>query len=130
VIVVDASVLATALGDNDEDGAKARAALTGETLWAPEIIDLEVASVWRGQLRAGQLTEQRARQALADLADVELTRAPHQPLMDRIWELRGNLSTYDAAYVALAEELEATLLTGDRRLSRAPGLRCEVAVLA
>jgi hypothetical protein len=108
-----ASVLATALGDNHEDGARARSALAGETLWAPEIIDLEV-----------------TRQALDDLADIPLTRPSHQPWMGRICELRPDLSSYDAAYVALAEALEAALLTGDLRLARAHGPRCDIAVFS
>jgi len=129
VIVVDASILAAALGDDGSDGERARGHLTGERLFAPELIDLEVASVWRRAVRAGRLGGRRARQALADLATLPLARAPHQPLMSRIWELRDNLTPYDAAYIALAEALETPLLTADRRLARAPGAHCEIKLL-
>lgn len=84
---------------------------------------------WRRQLIAGWLDESGAQQALDDLAALNLVRAPHLPLMPRIWELRDNLTPYDAAYVALAEALGATLLTADARSTRAPGLRCEVELL-
>ncbi len=130
MIVVDASVVASALGDDGADGDHARASLAGERLFAPELIDLEVASTWRRALRAGRLSNERALRALADLAALPLARAPHRPLMARIWELRDNLTTYDAAYVALAEALEARLLTADRGLTRAPGVRCEVTLLS
>ena len=130
MIVVDASVIATGLGDDGTDGQRARAAFEREQLFAPELIDLEVASVWRRAARAGQLSEQRARQALADLADLPLARAPHGPLMRRIWELRENLTPYDAAYVALAEALEIPLVTADQRLADAPGIACEMSVLS
>ena len=129
MIVIDASVVASALGDDGADGEHARASLAGERLFAPELIDLEVASTWRRALRAGRLSNERALRALADLAALPLARAPHRPLMARIWELRDNLTLYDAAYVALAEALEARLLTADRRLARAPGVRCEVTLL-
>ncbi len=129
MIVVDASVVASALGDDGADGEDARTSLAGERLFAPELIDLEVASTWRRALGAGRLSNERALRALADLAALPLARAPHRPLMARIWELRDNLTLYDAAYVALAEALEARLLTADRRLTRAPGVRCEVTLL-
>lgn len=125
MIVIDASVLATALGDDGPDGAEARARIRGEDLTAPEIIDLEVTSVWRRTLS----DQRRAALALADLADIPLRRAPHLPLLERCWQLRHNLTPYDAAYVALAEILETPLLTADRRLARANGIRCDVKVL-
>jgi predicted nucleic acid-binding protein len=127
VIVVDASVLATALSDDGSDGERLRTRLDAESvLCAPEIVDLEVAMAWRRQLVAGWLDEHGAQQALNDLATLNLVRAPHLPLMPRIWDLRDNLTPYDAAYVALAEALDATLLTADAKSTRAPGLRCEV----
>jgi predicted nucleic acid-binding protein len=129
VIVVDASVVATALGDDGSDGQRARASFAGEQLCAPELIDIEVASVWRRVARTGGLSSQRAAQALADLADLPLARAPHGPLMVRIWELRENLTPYDAAYIALAEALESPFLTADERLAQAPGIACAVEVL-
>lgn len=129
MIVVDASIVATALGDDGSDGERARSRLAGERLAAPELIDLEVASVWRRAARAGRLEGRRARQALADLADLPLERASHLPLLSRIWELRDNHTPYDAAYVALAEALGASLLTADRRVARAPGAGCKIDLL-
>lgn len=129
MIVVDASVLAPALGDDGPDGDLARSHLRAGRPFAPELIDIEVASVWRRAARSGRLADRRASQALSDLAEFPLTRAPHEALMPRIWDLRENLTPYDAAYVALAEALEVPLLTADRRLSRAPGLQCEVRLI-
>jgi predicted nucleic acid-binding protein len=130
VIVVDASVLAPALAYDIPAGDATRKRLAGEEhLFAPEIVDLELAAVWRSALRAGRLGEARSQQALDDLAALRLVRIAHQPLMPRIWELRHNLTPYDAAYVALAEALDATLLTADGRSTRAPSLRCEIELL-
>ncbi len=78
---------------------------------------------------SGGLEERRSAQALADLSALPLRRAPHLPLLPRIWELRQNVTAYDAAYVALAEVLESALATADRRLDRADGVRCEIEVL-
>jgi len=129
VIVVDASVLAVALADDGQDGDHARARLRREQLTAPGLVDLEVASVWRRQIRDGAMDARRAALALADLAALPLRRAAHQPLLARCWELRDNLTIYDASYVALAEALEVTLLTGDGRLARSTGPRCPIEVL-
>jgi predicted nucleic acid-binding protein len=126
VIVIDASVLATALGDDGNDGDGVRERLRGEELAAPEIVDLEVTSVWRRTLT----DERRAILALADLADLPLVRASHLPLLPRCWELRHNLTPYDAAYVALAEALDVALVTADGHLARASGIRCAVDVLS
>ena len=76
------------------------------------------------------MPERRARLALADLVDLPLTRAPHAALLERCWQLRSNLTPYDAAYVALAEAFDCPLLTADVRLSRATGPRCHVEVLS
>jgi predicted nucleic acid-binding protein len=76
--------------------------------------------------RAGRMATERAVQALVDLAVMPVARVSHTPFLGRIWDLRDNLSCYDAAYVALAETMEAPLLTADARLSRAPGIRCDV----
>lgn len=126
MIVVDASVVAAALIDAGPEGAQLRARLVGDRLAAPELIDLEVASVVRRRCAAGLLDVPRAEQALDDLLALPIERAPHRPLLPRCWELRHNLTVYDAAYVALAEILEATLVTGDERLGRAAGLRCAI----
>lgn len=130
MIVVDASVAATALLDDDADGAVVRARLRGSELGAPELIDLEVLSVIRRLLAAGQITETRATQARSDLEDLPILRAPHRPLLGRCWELRDNLSAYDAAYVALAEALNSTFVTGDARLARSPGPTCDIELLS
>lgn len=130
MIVVDASVVATALLDDGDDGAAVRRRLAGERLAAPELLDLEVLSVVRRLSAAGAVSPERAAQAVDDLADLPLRRAAHRPLLARAWELRHNLTPYDAAYVALAEELGVSLLTGDQRLAAAPGPRCPVELLA
>jgi predicted nucleic acid-binding protein len=129
VLVVDASILAVALADDGPDGDTARARLRGETLAAPQLLDLEVTSVLRRQRRAGLLDERRSNLALADLASLRLRRASDVPLLFRCWELRENLTIYDAAYVALAEALDCTLLTGDMGLARAVGPTCQFEVL-
>jgi predicted nucleic acid-binding protein len=128
VLVVDASVLVVALADDGTDGDQARARLRGERLAAPELLDVEVASVLRRQVRLGATAPRRADLALADLAAAPLARAPHQPLLGRCWELRDNLTIYDATYVSLAEALGVALLTGDARLARATGPRCHIEV--
>lgn len=130
MIVVDASVVAVALADDGRYGDIARARLRNEQLAAPELIDLEVGAVLRRQLTNGAIDERRARLALDDLIDLPLRRAPHLPLLMRCWELRDNLTFYDAAYVALAEELDSSLLTADAVLTKAAGPRCPVELLA
>lgn len=129
MIVVDASILAPALADDESDGDLVRARLQGEQLAAPELIDLEVISTLRRAARAGRLDDRRSSQALTDLAALPLKRVPHLPLLSRIWELRENLTAYDAAYVALAEALGALFLTADGPLTRASGVQCEVELL-
>lgn len=129
MLVVDASVLAPALVDDGHDGDRARERLRGEALSAPELIDLEVTSVLRGLFRARQVDERRADLALSDLVEMPLRRVPHRHLIGRCWALRANLTVYDAAYIALAELLECALVTADRKLARAPGIRCTVEVL-
>lgn len=128
MIVIDASVIVEALVTDDDDGDRLREGLRGEELVAPEVIDLEVISTLRRAARAGRLDERRSAQALADLGAFPLRRVPHLPLLGRVWELRDNLSAYDACYVALAEALGAVLLTADGRVQRAAGVRCEVAL--
>ena len=103
MIVVDASIIAVALADDGPDGDTARARLRGEDLTAPELLDLEVASVLRRQHAAGALDDRRAALALDDLQAMPIQRAPHRHLLRRCWELRENITVYDAAYVALAQ---------------------------
>jgi predicted nucleic acid-binding protein len=130
VIVVDASVLVTALGDDGPDGDRARARLRGERLAAPHLIDVEVLSAWRRLATAGHLDGRRADLAIADLRAIRLARVPHGPLLERCWPLRSTVTVYDGLYVALAEVAGVGLLTADSRLATAPGLQCEIELLA
>lgn len=129
MIVVDASVLTVALVDDGVDGDRARSRLRGERLAAPELVDLEVLSVLRGLVRSGQVLPRRASLAIDDLRAMPIERVPHRRLLERCWELRDNITPYDAAYVALAEALEVPLVTGDARLARSTGPRCRIEVL-
>jgi predicted nucleic acid-binding protein len=118
VIVVDASaILEVLLGTRDGARVAERLFTPGETLHAPHLLDLEVAQVLRRYALAGELDAPRGLAALEDLADLPLTRYPHDLLLPRIWELRRNLTAYDAAYVALAEVLAAPLVTRDAALA-------------
>jgi predicted nucleic acid-binding protein len=89
-----------------------------ESIHMPHLADVEVASVMRRLVAAGAIGEKVAGEAIADLQELGIDRHAHDPLLDRIWELRSNVSAYDAAYLALAEVLDATLLTCDRRFAR------------
>jgi len=100
-----------------------------ETLHAPHLLDLEVAQVLRRFARRGEVSSERCGTALQDLVDFPLIRHPHGFLLDRIWELRDSLTAYDAAYVALAEALDAPLLTRDERLAAARGHNARIEVL-
>lgn len=129
MIVVDASILVTALGDDGVDGERVRRRLRDERLLAPELVDLEVVSAWRRFRAAGAMDDRRCALAITDLVQAPIDRVGHRPLIARCWELRDNLTTYDAAYVAVAELVGAPLVTADERLARAPGIRCVVEVL-
>ena len=98
----------------------------GETLHAPHLIDIETTQVLRRYALGGQIDGARGRAALDDLADFPLRRYPHNVFLPRIWDLRHNLTAYDAVYVALAEVLDAPLVTRDRRLAVASGHRAWV----
>lgn len=130
MIVVDASVLANVVADDGVDGAAARAhiALAGD-LMAPDLVDVETVSVLRKRWLSGDLTEGRFQAAIDDLQDLPVVRYPALPLMQRAFELRANVTAYDAAYVALAEGLDCPLATSDERLAKAPGPECEVQVV-
>jgi predicted nucleic acid-binding protein len=130
MIVLDASallevLLATAAAERVARSIFAR----GQTLHAPHVIDLEVAQVLRRYRREGEISEVRAMEALRDLQDFPLTRYPHDLFLPRIWELKENLTAYDAAYIALAEVLPAPLVTRDGRIGRSRRHRAEVQVL-
>jgi predicted nucleic acid-binding protein len=129
VIVLDASaaidwLLQTSVGQQIEKRIFSR----NESLHSPHLLDLEVAQVLRRLSRQGIVTPRRADEAIEDLLDLRITRYPHSALLPQIWQLRHNLSAYDAAYVVLAERLDAVLITRDARLASAAGgeLRVEV----
>jgi predicted nucleic acid-binding protein len=129
VIVVDASALLEVLLRTDASDAIEARLFGGETLHAPHVLDLEVAQVLRRYERAGILGARRALQALDDLASFRIERYPHHLFLPRAWSLRANATAYDACYLALAEVLDATLLTRDRGLAGIPGHRAAVEVI-
>ncbi|MEX2280986.1 MAG: type II toxin-antitoxin system VapC family toxin [Gemmatimonadota bacterium] len=119
-IVIDASaVIELLLCTARSDAVAARILRDGVALHAPHLIDVEVAQVLRRYEHAGELRAPRAGDALADFADIRLERHPMEPMLGRIWALRHNMTAYDAAYVALAEALDAPLITCDARLGSA-----------
>jgi predicted nucleic acid-binding protein len=126
VVVCDASVLAAVLLDEGPDGRWAADAIDGADLAAPGLLPFEVANVIRRQELRGTIGADMAAQAHADLLDLAFDAWPYEAVAGRAWELRRNLSSYDAAYVGVAEAIGAPLVTLDRRIAQAPGLRCDV----
>lgn len=128
MIVIDASALVELLIGGTARALKlaARISELSESLHAPFLVDLEVISVLRSLEARRQLTPQLAAGALSTLLALDLLRYPHEPLAPRIWQLRGNLTAYDASYVALAESLSAPLVTCDAQLAAAPGNRAQI----
>lgn len=127
MIVADASAVLVALTVDADAGDAVRAQLVdGGPLHAPHVVDLEVLSAIRGLASAGKLDDRRAAQALQDWVDTLVVRYAHHPFARRIWELRHNLTTYDAVYVALAETLGCPLLTADEAFRKTPAVGCEV----
>jgi predicted nucleic acid-binding protein len=130
VIVLDASAAIEWLLQTSKGARVARRILSsGETLHAPHLLDVEVTQVFRRQVAQGAITTSRAEEALQDLLDLRVSRHPHVLFLRRVWELRDNLTAYDALYVVLAEALDATLLTCDGKLALAPGHRARVEVI-
>ncbi len=123
-LVVDASAVVAALVDGGPDGAWAESLLASETLAAPHHMLAEAANILRRALLARDLSNDVASMAHNDLLQLRVELFPYEPLGDRVWELRGAVTTYDAWYVALAESLDAPLVTLDGRLARASGPRC------
>jgi predicted nucleic acid-binding protein len=122
MIVVDASaMLEVLLRTPDAHAVEERLFDPNETLHAPHLLDVEIAQVIRRYAANGEIDSERGGEALDDLAVFPVHRYPHDVLLPRVWELRNNLTAYDAVYVALAEALEAPLLTRDRRLAGAAG---------
>ncbi len=120
MIVLDASAVIELLLRTPTGDWLARR-IVGEALAVPHLLDVEVTQVMRRYERARAISPSRARQLLQDLVDLDAARYPHDVLVARAWQLRANLTAYDAMYVALAEALRARLLTCDGRLARAPG---------
>lgn len=125
MIVVDASAAVLGLL-NDGD---ARRTLRSEAVAVPHLADSEVASALRSQVLRGTVQDVQARGALDRWAQLGMRRFAVSSLLDRVWELRGNLTCYDATYVALAEAIGCELLTADRRLAGAPGPACPITVV-
>lgn len=126
VVVCDASAVVAALLDSGPDGRWATAAIIGATLAAPALMPFEAANIIRRHELAEIVTADQAAQAHADLGDLAVDEWPYAVVATRASELRRNLTSYDASYVALAEFLDATLVTLDRRIRDAPNLRCVV----
>jgi predicted nucleic acid-binding protein len=130
MIVPDASVIADLLlNTNGATRIRARIFDAGETLHAPGVLDLEVAQVLRRHAARRAISPHRGRWSIALLRLFPITRYPHEMLLGRIWQLRDNLTAYDAAYVALAEGLNAILLTRDSRIARATGHKAQIEVI-
>ena len=127
-LVVDSSVVVAALVDQGPDGAWAKAQFTNERLMAPQHMPAEVATVLRRAALFGQISAETATLGHEDLLQLRVRLFGYGSLGMRVWELRGNVSVYDAWYVALAEELTVPLVTLDRQLALASGPRCEFRV--
>jgi len=125
VIVIDASAAILGLLNDGE----ARSTLREGAVACPHLADSEVAHALRSQVLRGDLQADDAWRAVETWARLGIERIGVQGLLPRIWELRGNVSAYDATYVAVAEALEAPLVTADGRLARAPGPRCSITVV-
>ncbi len=130
MIVLDASVLVEHLTDS-EAGQEVSRRLSEDSgwLWAPAVIDAEVGHALRSGVRRRHFPSARAEEALGGLMSMQLERVSHRFLAERSWELRDNLSFYDGLYVALAEALDAPLLTFDTRLANAPGTLAAIEVI-
>lgn len=130
MIVIDASVLANVVGDDADDGHRARVEFrNARDVSAPDLVDVETVSVLRKRWLAGAISAQRFADAVTDLEDLTFDRYPTLRFMRRAYELRDNITAYDATYVALAETLGCELLTGDQRLANSTGPRCPIRLL-
>ena len=126
MLVVDTSAVVAALVGRPPDRRLTDRLGADGDLHVPHLLDVELLHALRRLVRTGQLSEERAADARADFAELAVVRYGQQPLADRAWELRDNLTAYDATFVALAEALAVPLVTCDARLSRAPGHRAAV----
>ena len=125
-LVVDASVLVAALTDTGSDGTWAEEFLASGPLVAPHLVLAETTNILRRLRAAVMLTSDDAEAAFRDLLDLPLGLQPFEPFADRVWQLKDNVTSYDAWYVAIAETFALPVATLDRRLARASGVRCEV----
>ena len=126
--VCDSSTVVALLLDSGPNGLWAQQKLSDTILCAPALMPFECANVIRRQELSRRITAQHAVQARINVIDLAVELWPYDVLAERIWELRANLSSYDAAYVALAELMDATLVTLDHRIARSPGVQCVVEV--
>lgn len=124
-VVVDSSLIVAALIDTGPDGVWAEEVIDDQVLYAPELVRAEATNVLRRLERAKQITTAEANGAQEDLTQLEIEQFPFEPFSDRIWELRHTVTSYDAWYVAVAEELGYPLATLDRRLARTVGPKCK-----
>lgn len=128
--MVDASILTVFyVSDDPRRGTVTSRLAAGDAWFAPAHIDAEVASALRRLARTSRAVERAAPRALAHLAAFPLRRMPIAPLLKRVWQLRANVTAYDAAYVALAEQLDCALVTGDAKLAAASGPRCAIELI-
>lgn len=127
-LVVDATVVVAALVDSGEEGEWAEATMAGESLVAPHLMPVEVANILRRASVTGDISADVASLAHADLLRLRVALFPYEPIAERVWELRENVTAYDGCYVALAEALGVPLATLDRRLARSPGVTCDFAL--
>ena len=125
-VAVDASALVALLLDGGADGRWATEVMSGADLVAPALVEFEAANIIRRHELAGLVGADQAAQAHMDLLDLVIELWPYELVAARAWQLRDNLSIYDAGYVAVAELTDAPLVTLDRRIGGAPGLRCAV----
>ena len=123
-LVVDASVVVAALIDGGPDGRWAESILVADQLAAPHLMPVEAANILRRAALAGDISDEAASLAHADLLALVVELFPYEVLAPRVWELRSNVTAYDACYVALAEALRAPLATLDRKLAESTGPRC------
>jgi predicted nucleic acid-binding protein len=123
--VVDASLLVAALVDSGPEGAWAEEVVADAPLYAPELVSVEATNILRRLERAKQITRAEANAAYEDLLQLDLELFAFQPFAQRIWELRYNVTSYDAWYVALAESVSLPLATLDKKLAKAEGVACE-----
>lgn len=126
MLVVDTSAVLAALASRPPEPTLLQRLADDGDLHAPHLIDIEILNALRGLVRSGQLSQDRAQDIRTDVEDLAITRYGHQPLADRVWALRHNLTAYDAAFVALADALEVPLVTCDARLANAPGVTAEL----